>query len=132
MKHSSLEESKTITKTRKREKTKQPSRVLFRDFELSCFRDSISVVAAPLRLGISYFLCALCFLGVSSAAAHAQPNAKIVGEWWESAYLQGARSGYVRTYIKEIDQQGVKVYRATIEMRLNVKRFNDTIQLGMD
>ena len=57
---------------------------------------------------------------------------KVVAEWWDAAYMQGARSGYVHTFVEEFEQAGIKFYRSTIEMRLNVKRFSDTIQLAMD
>jgi transglutaminase-like putative cysteine protease len=57
---------------------------------------------------------------------------KTVAESWEAAYLQGTRSGYVHTLVQEIDQGGRKALRAVIELRLTVKRFNDSVQLAMD
>src|SRR5688572_1902763 len=78
------------------------------------------------------FVALLLILGNSAAPLSAQERRKTVAEWWDTAYLQGSRSGYVHTVIEEIDQDGVKIHRAAIELRLNVKRFNDIIQLGMD
>jgi hypothetical protein len=72
---------------------------------------------------------ALVFMPASLAA---QEKRKTVAEWWEAAYLQGARAGYVHTVVEEIDQDGIPVRRAAIELRLNVKRFSDVIQLAMD
>src|SRR5439155_13235854 len=40
--------------------------------------------------------------------------------------------GYVHTLVQEFDKSGQKLLRSTIELRLTVKRFKDTIQLGMD
>lgn len=74
-------------------------------------------------------LLALVFV---SAPATAQERRTTIAEWWETAHLQGARSGYVHTIIEEIDQDGVKIHRSVIELRLSVKRFKDVIQLAMD
>jgi transglutaminase-like putative cysteine protease len=69
---------------------------------------------------------------VAPERAPAQSAGKTVADWWEAAYLQNARCGYVHTKIDELDQGGVKVIRSAIEFRLNVKRNNDVIQLAMD
>lgn len=61
-----------------------------------------------------------------------ETSPKVVFEAWDVVYLQGARAGYSHLVTHEIDGQGGKVYRSTLELRLTVKRFNDTIQLGMD
>ena len=57
---------------------------------------------------------------------------KVVLDVWDAAYLQGGRAGYVHTFTEEFDRDGNKLFRTTIELRLKVKRFNDTIELGMD
>jgi hypothetical protein len=84
------------------------------------------------RVNSQTALLSLAVWLASSLFVQAQPNGKTVAEWWEAAYLQGTRSGHVHTFVKEFEQDGVKLHRATIEMRVNVKRFNDTIQLAMD
>lgn len=70
--------------------------------------------------------------GFIGPPAIAQEGGKLVSEWWEAAYLQNARAGHVHTFVEEFEQGGVKFFRSTIELRLKVKRFNDTIQLAMD
>jgi len=60
------------------------------------------------------------------------PSSNVVAEFWETAYLQGARSGYVHTVVREIQRDGVKLIQGGIALRLTVKRFNDVIQLTMD
>jgi hypothetical protein len=57
---------------------------------------------------------------------------KVIAETWEAAYLQGTRSGYVHTMIREVERGGQKLLQSNIELRLTVKRFNDSIQLAMD
>ncbi|MCI0683068.1 MAG: transglutaminase family protein [Gemmataceae bacterium] len=79
----------------------------------------------------AWAFAAAAWLAVTSTLG-AQERRKIVAEWWEAAYLQGARSGHVHTIVEEIDQDGLKTYRSAIELRLNVKRFKDVIQLAMD
>ncbi len=46
--------------------------------------------------------------------------------------MQGVRAGYVHTKVEELAQDGAKVYRGVISLRLHVKRFNEIIQLSMD
>jgi transglutaminase-like putative cysteine protease len=51
---------------------------------------------------------------------------------WDAAYLQGGRAGYVHIFAEELGPEGAKLLRTTMELRLTLKRFNDTVQLGMD
>ncbi len=61
--------------------------------------------------------------------AHAgEPAAKPVFERWDAAFLDGQRAGYVHTIVT---QKGAQLV-AAVELRLQVKRFKDTVQLGMD
>ena len=53
-------------------------------------------------------------------------------DFWDVAYLQGARSGYVHTYVEEVERDGATLLRAATELRLTVKRTGAIIQLGMD
>ena len=57
---------------------------------------------------------------------------KILLDTWDAAYLGDGKAGYVHTIAQEIDQDGKKLIRTTVEMRLTVKRFSDTIQMSMD
>jgi transglutaminase-like putative cysteine protease len=77
------------------------------------------------------FLLALALIGFT-APAFAAVEPKVVLDNWDAAYLQGAHAGYVHTYVHEIEKSNVKLLRATMELRLNVLRSGETIQLGMD
>lgn len=74
------------------------------------------------------------------AAALIQPVAwagepgkgKVILDWWDVAFLEGARTGFIHTQVEEIEKDGQKLHIATVELRLTVKRFTDTIQLSMD
>src|SRR5438132_11118243 len=60
------------------------------------------------------------------------PAGKVVLDLWDAAYLQGGRAGHVHTFVEEFERDGARLLRTTIEFRLKVKRFSDTIDLGMD
>lgn len=53
-------------------------------------------------------------------------------ERWDAAYLNGTRAGYVRTYYEPEKIDGEAAVRSTVELRLNITRNADRIQLGMD
>jgi hypothetical protein len=69
---------------------------------------------------------------VCVAGSRDEAPGKTIAEYWECAYLQGARSGYVHTMIREVEPEGVKLVQGTIALRLTVKRFSEVIQLAMD
>ena len=66
-----------------------------------------------------------------SARLVAQEPSKTIAEWWDAAYMQGARTGYVHTKVDEILTEGVKVYRGAVVLRLNIRRLNETVQLAI-
>lgn len=74
----------------------------------------------------------LAFALASSSALAGGTNARVVLENWDAAYLNDGKAGYVRTITREMDFDGMKVLHTTVEMRLTVKRFNDTLQMAMD
>ncbi|MCI0381008.1 MAG: transglutaminase family protein [Gemmataceae bacterium] len=74
---------------------------------------------------------ALLLLAVCATTALAQ-DSKLLWEAWDAAYLQGNRAGHVHTFVEEVKRDGNMQIRASIELRLTLKRFNQTIQLGMD
>ena len=76
--------------------------------------------------------CALAFVLTWSPLTAGEQQPKLVLDLWDAAYLQGVRAGYVHTYVHEFERDGVKLLRATLELRLTVKRSGETIQLGMD
>ncbi len=70
-------------------------------------------------------------LGTSSAIAGGA-SGDVVLENWDAAYLNDGKAGYVRTITRELDFDGMKVLHTTVEMRLTVKRFTQTLQMAMD
>lgn len=72
-----------------------------------------------------------CCVLTSSAWAGGK-SAHLVYETWDTAYLQGKRSGYVHTTVHQLDMGENTSYRTTMNLVLNVKRFNSKIQLRMD
>lgn len=65
-------------------------------------------------------------------AAGQKPAPTIVLDRWDAAYLQGGRAGFVHTIAEEFERDGHKLIRTTVELRLKLKRFTDTVELGMD
>ncbi len=71
---------------------------------------------------------ALVFVSCLPCAA-GEPKGKLIAEAWDAAYLDGNRAGYVRTATYEMDQNGQKVLRTTLDLNLTVKKFKDLIKL---
>jgi len=74
-------------------------------------------------------LLALC---VCTAPVGAGGSGKILLDTWDVAYLGDGKAGYIHTIAREIENNGKKAVHTTVELRLTVKRFNDTIQMSMD
>jgi hypothetical protein len=53
-------------------------------------------------------------------------------DFWDAAYLQSGKAGYLRTLVVEIDRDGKKILRTTNEMNLTLKRNEDTVSLRME
>jgi transglutaminase-like putative cysteine protease len=68
----------------------------------------------------------------ASAPAGDKPASKTLFDHWDAAFLQGGRAGYVHTFAEKFERDGHELIRTTVELRLRVKRFSDTIELGMD
>jgi len=79
-------------------------------------------------------LASLVVVGMFAPAGIAgeTPVGKVVLDLWDAAYLQGGRAGHVHTFVEEFERDGEKLLRTTVELRLKVKRFSDTVELGMD
>jgi len=73
---------------------------------------------------LALFLCA--------SPALAGGNGKVLLDTWDAAYLGDGKAGYVHTIAKEIEIDGKKVIHSTVELRLTVKRFSDTIEMAAD
>src|SRR5881227_3499944 len=72
------------------------------------------------------------FLGLlllTGAVQAGESRGKVVLDLWDAAFLQGVRTGFVRTTVTEYEVGGGKIFRASVELNLTLKRFKDTIQL---
>jgi Transglutaminase-like superfamily len=76
--------------------------------------------------------CLHSLIVLSLCTSPALAQGKILLETWDAAYLGDGKAGYIHTIAKEIEQDGKKLVHTTVELRLTVKRFNDTVQMSMD
>src|SRR5688572_27537010 len=74
----------------------------------------------------------IVLLALTSAVQAQQAAPQLVWERWEVAHLGGLRAGYVRTWVVADSDGEERRLTSTVEMRLQVKRLSDTVQLGMD
>jgi hypothetical protein len=82
---------------------------------------------------VRYQLALGCLLVAFAPLRAGDPDGKgVILERWESAYLNGIRSGHVHTRVIEHKDNGKVHLISSIEMRLLVRRGTDTISLGMD
>jgi transglutaminase-like putative cysteine protease len=79
----------------------------------------------------SWSCCAALVLALGNVEA-AEPRDAAVQHIWEAAYLRQTRAGYVHTTVNEFTRQGQKIVKATVDLSLTVKRFNDTVNLRME
>ena len=77
-----------------------------------------------------YLCCGLLVLIVAPVRAKAPP--KVVKETWDAVYIEGARSGFVRTTVHELERDGKKVYRTTQEMDLLIKRYDAVVRTRIE
>jgi len=61
-----------------------------------------------------------------------QPQAKIVEENWNAAQLNGRSVGYSHMIVRELAREGKKIYVSTVELKLNLRREGQAIQIGME
>lgn len=64
-----------------------------------------------------------------SIAPPKSPEPKLIKEVWQSASIDGQRSGYVHFTVHEIQSNGQKVLRAGRTLHLTLKRFGDTVKI---
>src|SRR5947209_5743949 len=83
---------------------------------------------APMR---KYLVSCLTLIVIGSPA-FAQPKSKLAPETakdavvldsWEVAYLEGNKAGFIHTVVRELMQEGGKVFKTHTELNLTVKRF---------
>ena len=76
----------------------------------------------------TFFALGLCTTPIFAGGS----SGKVILDTWDIAYLGDGKAGYVHTISREFDIDGKAFIHTTVELRLTVKRFNDTIQMSMD
>jgi transglutaminase-like putative cysteine protease len=81
----------------------------------------------------SFVWCGVALFLVTPLHARQQapPAPKVVLDVWEAAYLDGAKMGYQRTTVEQIERDGEKIYRTTRFMKLTLKRYDGVITQRM-
>jgi transglutaminase-like putative cysteine protease len=69
---------------------------------------------------------------VGPARGEERPQGKLILDLYDAAFLKGGKAGQVHTTVRELEQDGTKIYRTTVELHLTVQRFKDTVHLRMD
>ncbi len=94
-----------------------------------------------MRRNIGCWVALLLFTGAAGAA---EPKGQIIEETWDAAYLNGAKTGFVHTVVRalnQVDQKTIpttlelddqKILRTTQELDLTVARFGDTAHMYME
>src|SRR6266567_3539747 len=80
----------------------------------------------------SWKACCLALVLCLGTVRAEEPQGKLARDVWEAAHLENARSGYFRTTVREIEQDGQKLLRTNQELNLTVRRYGDTVQLRME
>src|SRR6266404_1278892 len=65
-----------------------------------------------------------------SFASEALPT--VVSETWDAAFLEGSQIGFFHTTTREVERDGKKVLRTTLEMNLTIKRYDAEAHLRME
>jgi transglutaminase-like putative cysteine protease len=78
-------------------------------------------------------LASLLALGLCATPGLAgTPAGRKVLDVWDVAYLRGSPAGHVHTVADELEIDGQKLLRTTVELRLKVRRNNEPVELAMD
>jgi Transglutaminase-like superfamily len=89
----------------------------------------LAVKELPMARQVVGFFALLLTAGAGLAA---EPMGKLVREDWDAAYLDGQKAGHVRTTVREIERDGQKVLRTTMTLELTLRRFQDTVKMGVE
>ena len=76
--------------------------------------------------------CLAVLLCVLPPLRAAEPQGEVVAETWDAAYLQGARVGFSHTTVRELEREGQKFLRTTMELDLTIARYKATARLRME
>jgi hypothetical protein len=74
---------------------------------------------------------ALILIGLPTRAEEPSPG-KLVQDLWEVAQVEGARTGYFRTTVREVERNGQKRLRTAQELQLTFRRGPATAQVRME
>jgi transglutaminase-like putative cysteine protease len=66
------------------------------------------------------------------ALCAAEPQGKVVSDLWDVVYLEGGRAGFFHTEVRELERAGQKIYRASQELDLTVKRYGAMARLRVE
>jgi transglutaminase-like putative cysteine protease len=70
---------------------------------------------------------------LSALPAQAEEQAgKLVKDVWDVAYLGKAKIGYLHTTVREVERDGKKLFRASQDLILNIRRFNTVTTMRME
>jgi transglutaminase-like putative cysteine protease len=62
----------------------------------------------------------------------AETEGKVVQDVWNAAHLGGSKAGFVHSQVVEIERNGKKLLRSTLQMELSATRFGSPIKLRME
>lgn len=71
-------------------------------------------------------------LALATFSAAGEPAGKLIRESWDAAFLDGEKSGHIRTTVVEFKGKDQTVLRFTRELRLSVKRFEQIAKIQVD
>jgi hypothetical protein len=74
-------------------------------------------------------LCCLGLLLVVVPARADEPAGRPVQDLWDAAYINGVRTGYVHTSVREIERDGSRLLHTKIVFDMTLKRFEDVIRM---
>jgi transglutaminase-like putative cysteine protease len=56
---------------------------------------------------------------------------KVLSDEWHAAYFEGAKAGFFRSTVQEVDHDGARVLRTSLSMNLAVKRYGSVVNLRL-
>lgn len=74
--------------------------------------------------------CVVALLLVTPLHAE-QPASRVVLDVWDAVYLDGAKMGYQRTTVEQIERGDKKIYHTTRFMHLTIKRYDGVVTQRM-
>ncbi len=56
---------------------------------------------------------------------------KLLNEYWDALYLEGAKTGHYQTTVEEIERGGKKLLLTTVDMNLTLRRYEATVNVHL-